>query len=772
MANMRRNFIRCFIQARSGASRKQDFKGAPLSFPLAQATHPIKPGDGERNNVMNIKCPHCGSEYEVEEKYMFRYTKCEGCGKGFVIGASKCKDTAAKSDRNKSAVRLIVDTKGGTAEYSAEAEPVKEKQNIPASTSAKPFQMNFSPAPAKPAKKERLWGGRRIAAVLVIVLGSAIVACGVALALLWNRSPIALNVQRIDDVDADIAWHGEIIDDKHNNRYPDYPKFVYEFTSFSSAVISGGDMGCAYILKSYENIHVAQIFPGEGVLAAFGDNLLDMKIAIVLTPREYKVDGLPLAEGAYVYCGTGRWKITDNLWRTVHVFREMDSVIFRQKHAAILAEVERNEAKCQAERERRLEALRLELERQRQAEEAEEQRRLALMNRQQKVYEIQRLLDRIGTLKDEINDILDGKEYAPFDKSDIRELDNSIATNPEEDLPVSRRFSKDSSDRELDSELERLNRECMRLDSRKRNLMKCHEAWKIEQLHRAETAKKVFIELDINTHYDMHEMLARTYSLEPDTIESDCPDFSALLEKGDYLGILSAASKFAGGAPVVKYPSDDKIIALYDALSKHEFKVKFRWQKGIPDNGFKAIRFAFGSPDKPVEIGEETNPAVSGNTVELNVTLGATTILYPSVKILPQHEFRVGNRPWDDLDEKLNKQMQRKGIGAAGSNEEENASKALDIYLEFVNAVQIWLHPPKLGLSVLRNGKLEKKPDYDAIHKRFMEMINAKLRARKQSIRDRGLDTLKGLHDRGYNMKEMRGPMPVRGPVPVQVNQL
>ncbi len=35
---------------------------------------------------MNIKCPHCGTEYEVEKQDMYRYTKCEVCGKGFVIG--------------------------------------------------------------------------------------------------------------------------------------------------------------------------------------------------------------------------------------------------------------------------------------------------------------------------------------------------------------------------------------------------------------------------------------------------------------------------------------------------------------------------------------------------------------------------------------------------------------------------------------------------------------------------------------------------------------
>lgn len=37
---------------------------------------------------MDIKCPHCGTDYEVEQKDMYRYTKCEVCGKGFVIGAT------------------------------------------------------------------------------------------------------------------------------------------------------------------------------------------------------------------------------------------------------------------------------------------------------------------------------------------------------------------------------------------------------------------------------------------------------------------------------------------------------------------------------------------------------------------------------------------------------------------------------------------------------------------------------------------------------------
>ena len=37
---------------------------------------------------MDIKCPHCGAEYEVEKKDMYHYATCEACGKGFVMGAA------------------------------------------------------------------------------------------------------------------------------------------------------------------------------------------------------------------------------------------------------------------------------------------------------------------------------------------------------------------------------------------------------------------------------------------------------------------------------------------------------------------------------------------------------------------------------------------------------------------------------------------------------------------------------------------------------------
>ena len=36
---------------------------------------------------MDLSCPHCGTEYDIEKKDMYRYTKCSVCSKGFVAGA-------------------------------------------------------------------------------------------------------------------------------------------------------------------------------------------------------------------------------------------------------------------------------------------------------------------------------------------------------------------------------------------------------------------------------------------------------------------------------------------------------------------------------------------------------------------------------------------------------------------------------------------------------------------------------------------------------------
>ena len=40
---------------------------------------------------MDIKCPHCGTEYEIDKSEHGRFVKCEICGKGFVAGTSAAK---------------------------------------------------------------------------------------------------------------------------------------------------------------------------------------------------------------------------------------------------------------------------------------------------------------------------------------------------------------------------------------------------------------------------------------------------------------------------------------------------------------------------------------------------------------------------------------------------------------------------------------------------------------------------------------------------------
>lgn len=50
---------------------------------------------------MDIKCPHCGTEYEVADEDFGRFVKCEICGKGFVVGtfaAREVRDTTNASD--------------------------------------------------------------------------------------------------------------------------------------------------------------------------------------------------------------------------------------------------------------------------------------------------------------------------------------------------------------------------------------------------------------------------------------------------------------------------------------------------------------------------------------------------------------------------------------------------------------------------------------------------------------------------------------------------
>ena len=52
---------------------------------------------------MNIKCPNCGMEYEIDRKDFGSFVTCESCGNGFVIGAKSCARAGATSEASQSA---------------------------------------------------------------------------------------------------------------------------------------------------------------------------------------------------------------------------------------------------------------------------------------------------------------------------------------------------------------------------------------------------------------------------------------------------------------------------------------------------------------------------------------------------------------------------------------------------------------------------------------------------------------------------------------------
>lgn len=55
---------------------------------------------------MNIKCPHCESEYEIDESICGRFVRCEVCGAKFVAGTSVAKKFAEAAKAAKDVVGI------------------------------------------------------------------------------------------------------------------------------------------------------------------------------------------------------------------------------------------------------------------------------------------------------------------------------------------------------------------------------------------------------------------------------------------------------------------------------------------------------------------------------------------------------------------------------------------------------------------------------------------------------------------------------------------
>ena len=55
---------------------------------------------------MDIKCPHCGTEYEIDKSEHGRFVDCPTCGKGFVVGTSAAKKLGEAAKAVNDAVKI------------------------------------------------------------------------------------------------------------------------------------------------------------------------------------------------------------------------------------------------------------------------------------------------------------------------------------------------------------------------------------------------------------------------------------------------------------------------------------------------------------------------------------------------------------------------------------------------------------------------------------------------------------------------------------------
>ena len=68
---------------------------------------------------MNIKCPHCGTEYDIEQHEFGRYVTCQVCGKGFVAGVLPAhSDAQLQLQTHSAATRRRQCRRGGMANHS------------------------------------------------------------------------------------------------------------------------------------------------------------------------------------------------------------------------------------------------------------------------------------------------------------------------------------------------------------------------------------------------------------------------------------------------------------------------------------------------------------------------------------------------------------------------------------------------------------------------------------------------------------------------------
>lgn len=56
---------------------------------------------------MLIRCPHCGTEYDVDKSEMYRFVTCQVCGKGFVAGTVQQREASSTEETSGSGSHLF-----------------------------------------------------------------------------------------------------------------------------------------------------------------------------------------------------------------------------------------------------------------------------------------------------------------------------------------------------------------------------------------------------------------------------------------------------------------------------------------------------------------------------------------------------------------------------------------------------------------------------------------------------------------------------------------
>lgn len=125
---------------------------------------------------MNIKCPHCGTEYEVEKQDMYRYTKCEVCGKGFVVGSET--SVLSSKDANTTAEASSHAPKGGrfSPRHAQTSRPHGENVALPGRFAR---QGNDAATSSSAPVKSKAGRKRKVIVVLSVIVGS-LFAAGIA----------------------------------------------------------------------------------------------------------------------------------------------------------------------------------------------------------------------------------------------------------------------------------------------------------------------------------------------------------------------------------------------------------------------------------------------------------------------------------------------------------------------------------------------------------------------------------------------------------------